>query len=212
MPFCGSKKRINKQPGLELSSCSPEEPYERQHRIDSPKLRSSGRRIRTPNFRRTSAQAIRPGTAQSLRCCSHRTWRSMRHGLRSRSHCPLPARCGRNHFRLGSFSANVRAGPTIQLRHFLPGRKHDVPGPSQWNTCWESPRSMPSSTFPKNRCSRSFGKCKEYCNRAGCCCWHFIPATKSSTRMSCGVGLSQGFLPFSATRDPTLLGGCGICN
>jgi hypothetical protein len=28
MPLCGPKKRINKQPGLELSSCSPEEPYD----------------------------------------------------------------------------------------------------------------------------------------------------------------------------------------
>jgi len=163
MPFCRSKKRINKQPGLELSSCSPEEPSKRQHRIDSPKLRSSGRRIRMPNFRRTSAQAIRPGTAQSLRRCSHRTWRSMRHRQRSRSHCPLPARCGRNHFRLGSFSANVRVGPTIQLRHFLPGRKHDVPGPSQWNTRWDRrvlchrqhPQRITAPDFSRNAKSAS---------------------------------------------------------
>src|SRR3989442_680134 len=75
-----------------------------------------------------------------------------------------------------------------------------------------SPLSMPSLIFPKNLCRWCFGKWRECCNRADCYCLHFTLGTKSFTRMSCGVGLLNGFLLFSAISNPTLYRGRGACN
>jgi SAM-dependent methyltransferase len=66
----------------------------------------------------------------------------------------------------------------------------------QDGTLAEMPLSMPSSTFPENLYPWYFGKWREYCNRADCCCLHFTPAMKSFTRMSCGVYLSQWISSF----------------